>query len=124
MENTQTKTNIETTFTNAINVFNTAIDKHANEPLMKPIVTAANKLLDDKKIGVAVYKSAPTKPFDYYTLEFDDSRFQIVSHGKEEPNIAWRVSRSYLEDVVKNADDYIENPMKLDLEWLKDRLGM
>ena len=30
----------------------------------------------------------------------------------------WRVTRSYLEDVIKHADEYINNPAKINWEWM------
>ncbi|MCD8526091.1 MAG: hypothetical protein LRY76_03045 [Alphaproteobacteria bacterium] len=33
----------------------------------------------------------------------------------------WHVLKSYMEDVVNNPDPYIENPAKLDWEWVNSR---
>ena len=46
------------------------------------------------------------------------------TRGKQEPEAGWKVSRSYLESVVENADEYIEHPAKLDWDWLKSRVGV
>jgi len=41
-----------------------------------------------------------------------------------DPSITWTVTREYLEEIVKDPDTYIEHPEKLDLDWLKSRLGL
>ena len=51
-----------------------------------------------------------------------NEKFEIQSRGKSEHDTEWKVSRDYLESVVDNPQEYIDNPAKLDLEWLKHRL--
>lgn len=113
-----------TLFTRALNVINAALEKHANDTPYAQLLSASEKLLADRNIGVAVYESDASAPFDYYTIRFRDGAFELVSRGKQEPEAGWKVSRAYLEGVVENADDYIEHPAKLDWDWLKSRLGV
>jgi len=58
-------------------------------------------------------------------VRFSNGRFELVGRGKrEDPGITWTVSRGYLETVVEDPDRYLEHPEKLDLDWLKSRLGL
>ena len=47
-----------------------------------------------------------------------------MSHGKQEADVAWTVSRAYLEKLVENRREYIEHPAKIDWDWLKSRVGL
>jgi hypothetical protein len=51
-----------------------------------------------------------------------NSKLQLASHGKDAPDIDWKVSMDYLRDINQNPKKYIEDPWKLDVEWLKNRL--
>lgn len=111
-------------FTQALNVVNGALTSHENTPPYKQIIDAAKTVLDDRKMGVAVYENDPKSPFDYYTVRCKDGVFELVSHGKDAPAIDWKVSRDYLHKLVDNQKEYIENPAKIDWDWLKDRLNL
>jgi len=111
-------------FTNALNTVNAALAKHADEMPFKQILAAAGRVLADRNLGIAVYKDDPAHPHDYFTVRFGEGAFELVSHGKEEPEIDGKVSLEYLESVAGDPDRYIDNPLKLDLDWLTSRLGI
>lgn len=111
-------------FTRALNVINAALEKNRNETPYSQLLAASEKVLGDHNVGVAVYESDASAPFDYYTVRFRDGSFELVSRGKQEPDVGWKVSRGYLEKVAENPDEYIDHPAKLDWEWLKSRVGL
>lgn len=111
-------------FTDGLNVLNAALDKHRDSLPYKPLIQASEKILGERKIGVAVYASDPSSPFDYFTIRFREGSFELVSHGKQEADVAWTVSRAYLEKLVENRREYIEHPAKIDWDWLKSRVGL
>jgi hypothetical protein len=113
-----------TLFTNALNVINTALEKHAQDTPYRQMLEASSKVLADRDLGVAIYEDDPDAPFDFVTVRFANGRFEIVSHGKRDPEVSWKVSRDYLRSVVDDADRFVEQPWKLDWEWLKSRLGL
>ena len=121
---TETANETVTLFTQALNVTNAALAEHKDSLPYKPLVKASEKLLGDRRLGVAVYEADPSSPFDYFTIRFWDDAFELVSHGKREPDVAWKVSRSYLEKLAETPEDYIEHPAKLDWDWLKSRVGL
>ena len=114
----------KTLFTNALNVINTALAKHADDTPYKQMVDASNKALAGRNLGVAIYEDDPDAPFDFATIRFSDGKFEIISHGKQEPEITWKVSREYLQKIVDDSDRFVEQPWQLDWEWLKARLGL
>lgn len=119
-----TNADVQTLFTNALDVTNSALDRHREEVPYAQILASADKMLDGRKLGVAVYESEAGSPFDYFTIRYHDGRLELVSHGKEEPDAQWKVSRAYLQEVAEHPQTYIEHPIKLDLAWLKDRVGL
>lgn len=111
-------------FTQYLNVINAALAEHKDAMPYKAILEASEKVFGGTKVGVAVYADDPDTPFDYFTIRFREGSYELVSHGKQEPDVAGKVSRDYLEKVVENAQDYIDHPIKLDWDWLKSRLGI
>ncbi|HKK52902.1 MAG TPA: hypothetical protein VKA74_14990 [Myxococcota bacterium] len=111
-------------FTSALNTVNAALDAHSDEMPFKQILSAADRVLEDRQLGVAVYKNDPGSPHDYFTIRFRNNAFEVVSHGKESPEIDGKVSVEYLEQLANDPDRYIESPLKLDLDWLTSRLGL
>ena len=121
MTTTQSTTSM---FSQALDVINTSLDKHADHTPYKQLLAASDKILGDSKIGVAVHDGNPRQPFDYFTIRYKNHSFELLQRGKSQPDVAWSVSRDYLQSVVSNAEDYIEHPAKLDWDWLKDRVGL
>ena len=111
-------------FTEALNVINAAFAEHADSMPYQALLEASEKTLGDRRLGVAVYDSDPDAPFDHFTIRFREKAFELVSHGKQEPDVVWKVSRSYLEKVAASPREYIEHPLKLDWDWLKSRVGI
>ena len=111
-------------FTKALNVMNSALEAHQDEMPYSALLKATEKVMGDRKLGVAVYESDPGNPFDYFTIRFREGSFELDAHGKKDPDLAWKVSREYLEKVAGSPQEYIDNPLKLDWDWLKSRVDV
>jgi len=111
-------------FIEYLDTCNTAIRRHDDEFPYKQLISLADDKLGDKEIGVAVYADDPDSPHDFFTIEMKDGAFHFLEHGKNAPDIAWRTPRQHLQQVVDNPDRYIDNPSKLDLDWIKARVGL
>ena len=117
-----TNRDIYEVFTDALDVTNRALDKNRGSGFYGTLISAWDKFLDGHKAGVAIYDEEPDKPFDYFTLRYLNGKFEILSRGKSAHDTEWKVSREYLQSVADDPQKYIDNPAKLDLEWLKSRL--
>ena len=117
-----TSKDIYEVFTKALDVTNKSLEKNRDSGAFKPIIAAWDKVLEGHKAGVEIYEEDPAKPFDYFTIRYLNKKFEILSRGKSEHDTEWKVSREYLESVVNDPQKYIDNPAKLDIEWLKHRL--
>ena len=109
-------------FLGALEVINDALVSLRDKPLIKDIVSMMDKQAAGRKFGVAVYSSDPDAPHDYYTIRANNQRLELVSRGKDAPDIDWKVSTDYLRDINENPQKYIDKPLKLDIDWLKHRL--
>ncbi|PRP89994.1 hypothetical protein ENSA5_69370 [Enhygromyxa salina] len=109
-------------FTQYIDVVNRAIAANKDEIPFKQLLSVGEKILGDKRIGVEIYKTDPKYPHDYFTLTYSGKELH-ATHGKDAPDIGWKVKEEHLQHVVDDPDTFIEHPTKLDLDWLKTRLS-
>jgi len=121
---TQTPENTETLFLEYLNTLNQALAAHRNQMPYKQIIDASDKVFGDRKLGVAVYKTDPSAPHDFYTVKMVDGRIAFVSHGKDAPEYSWKTKEAFMKDVVDNKQYYVDNPSKLNWDWLTSRIGM
>lgn len=111
-------------FTQALNVLNAALDHNRERTPYKQILDASERLIGGRRLGVALYADDASEPYDYFTIRFGKGAFELLEHGKRDPEIAWKVSRSYLQRVAERPREYIENPALLDWDWLRSRVGL
>lgn len=124
MKNIPVKTveeeDVATMFRQYLNICNQAIERHRDEFPYKHILAAAEAVIGDRPIDLAVYDDLPKGAF---TLHMKDKKLTNGGHPQD-PKKAWRVNLSYLRQVTEHPEDYIAHPEKLDLDWLKSRMGL
>lgn len=111
-------------FTQYLDIVNRSIGEHRDEFPYDKMIAASDKLLADKNVGVAVYKDDPAHPHHWFTIQMKGGTLDLVSHGKSDTDIVWKVDEHHLENVVQAPQPYIDQPVKLDLDWLKTRIGI
>lgn len=83
-----------------------------------------SKKFADEPIAVGVYDRDADTPHHWYTLKLRDSQLTLVDRIKDpDAKIKWKVKEDHLNHTINNADEYVKNPMKLDLDWIKTRVG-
>lgn len=110
-------------FVDYLNTCNTVLAKNKDEFPFDEIIAQANKILAGKTIGVSVYKDDPERPRETFTVAMTKGVLHFVE-SKMRPNLTWKVKEEYMRQVVDNQREYIEHPTKLDLDWLKSRIGL
>ena len=108
----------------ALNVWNRVIDRHQDSFPYRDILPRCEEALRGVEIGVEVYHNAdPGRPVSRFTVQLRDGRIQIVNNhpGVE---VRWKVSRDSLKEIAKNAQVYLDNPVKLDWDWLTHPAGI
>ena len=124
MSGAQDNANTYDLFMGYLDVVNRTLDEHSDTPVIGQLLSLMNKISEGKKFGAAIYKSDPHSPFDYFTVRLANGKFELDSRGKDNPDIDWRVSQDYLAAVNDEPEKYVDNPAKLDLDWLRTRLGV
>lgn len=109
-------------FMGYLDVVNEALDEHDDTPIVGDLLSLMGKVGEGRKFGAAIYKSDPQNPFDYFTVRLSDGKVELDSRGKSDPDIDFRVSQDFLVEVNEHPKDYVRNPAKLDIDWLKSRL--
>lgn len=111
-------------FTRYLEVVNSALEKHRDNFPYKQLAAAGDRFLGEKKLGVSVYKDDAKHPHDFFTVNFKGGSFNLVSHGKNDPDATWKVKEKHLHSVVENPQTFIEHPSKLEIDWIKSRIGL
>lgn len=107
-----------------VHVVNYAIGQHRDEFTYPQILGAAERASVDLQAGAAVYKSDPDKPHDRFVLAWKDGKLELIDRGKQGDRRWWSFPRGHIEEGVEDPQPYLDDPMKLDLDWLTRRLGM
>lgn len=107
-----------------LNVANTALTKHRKEPPFREMIEAADEPSTPKDFGVAVYDGDDDDEGDLFTLRFERGYLLLVDRNHPPPEVEWETRRRDLEEVVQNPEAFIEQPGKLELDWLKERFDL
>jgi hypothetical protein len=113
----------EQLFKSYMEICNKSLECNKEKFPYKQILQAAQGLLQDNKISLSIYDDHPKATYD---LAIHDNKIDVVGKSKKNggANKAWHVNKSYLEKVVSNPQEYINNPAKIDWDWLQNRLDL
>ncbi len=110
-------------FQKYLEVCNEALDANRERFPFKQILGAAREhATTASKVEVCIVENLPRASFvigiekDKITGEPKESCEEVCEGCR--CNKQWHVARSYLEAVVKNPQAYIDNPARIDWEWL------
>ena len=106
-------------FKSYLQVCNKAIEKNKDSFPYKQIWEASSKVLDDSAINIAIYDD---RPIISYSVRFNGGRISASKNEISQKEKPWKVTYSYLKNVIDNPDEYIKHPAKLDWHWLKSRV--
>ncbi len=103
-------------FAQYVAVCNRALETHKDEFPYKQLWEMAQVALEKQPVSLAIYDDQLKAVYD---VLLHDNHLNIVAESHAQPSHVWHMNRHYLEQVVNNPDDYINNPAKIDWEWLK-----
>lgn len=113
---------IDQLFSDYLAVCNRALEANREAFPYKQIWDAAESFLGDRSVKLAVYDD---RPQECYCLQMKDKKIETAEDcNRADPQDAWRVNLSYLQQVVENPDEYINHPARLDWDWLRNRMGI
>ncbi|PIR38694.1 MAG: hypothetical protein COV35_05905 [Alphaproteobacteria bacterium CG11_big_fil_rev_8_21_14_0_20_39_49] len=110
---------IEELFNKYLDICNKALDRHKDKSPYKDILSSVHTIVDSNPIELAIYDDVPKGAF---SIQCKDMKL-VFNGTPRDIKKAWRFNLSYLKNVVERPDEYIENPDKLDMDWLKSRFG-
>lgn len=102
------------------NICNTALSQRKDDALYAPVLSVLNQFASGETIRLKVI-GADGKVMGWYTTRYVDGEFTPIMEGKQgDPDARFTLKRSFLQNVMSNADEYIKHPQKLDWSWLTD----
>ncbi len=105
-------------FQRYLDICNQALDANKERFPFKQILGAAREAEQSRQIEVRIVDDEPA---DTMVMTIKRDAIQAEDHAScADCNCdgEWRVSKSYLESVVENPQAYIENPAKIDWDWM------
>lgn len=109
----------EQLFRQYVEVCNRALEANKDKFPYKQLWDVTQAVMKDETIPVAIYDDQPKAT---YALRFKDHHIDADAVEQELEEHPWHLNTSYLEEVVSHPDDYINNPAKIDWDWLCNRL--
>ncbi|MCB2082139.1 MAG: hypothetical protein KDD76_05830, partial [Rickettsiales bacterium] len=107
-------------FQQYLEICNQALETHKDEFPYKQLWHAAQSMLRNRTVSLAVLDDHPKMTYD---LKMADDHIEVLKASNQENKDAWNMKMSYLEKVVAHPEEYIRNPAKIDWDWLRSRLG-
>lgn len=110
----------EDLFAQYLEVCNQALQASKHKFPFQQILGAAQQMNSSRKTEVFVIEDRPQST--YVLLVNNEGIVAKAAASSEKCDCLgeWRVTRSYLEDVIQNPQKYIENPAKINWDWLLD----
>lgn len=103
-----------------LSICNQAMEAHSDEFPYHQMMTAMQSVLGKHSFDLAIYDDEPKGT---YSLQLKDNKLKKCGTPTDAKK-AWRMNLSYLKRVAAHPDEYIRHPEKLDLDWLKSRIGL
>jgi len=91
---------------------------------MRKSLILAKTIHEHHNINLTIYCGDPDTLVTYFLIRFRDNQFEFISENKDDSAMQWELKFEDVENVVKNSEEYINNPNKLGWECLFSRIGI
>ncbi|MCB1592163.1 MAG: hypothetical protein KDI90_06900 [Alphaproteobacteria bacterium] len=106
-------------FERYLHICNQALCLNADRFPFKQILEAAGgHPAGGKPVEVLIVNDQPEEGI---CIRYNHEQRVVQSEERHEPTLPkrkWKITRSYLLEVIRNSGEYINNPAKIDWEWL------
>ncbi|MBK6896063.1 MAG: hypothetical protein KA099_01535 [Alphaproteobacteria bacterium] len=105
-------------FERYISVCNEALDNNKHRfPFRQILDGLGRQALSGNSVQVLIVDDQPAEGF---CIVYEKSCRVVLAEERFNslPQKKWKVTKSYLEGVIRNPYEYINNPAKIDWEWL------
>jgi hypothetical protein len=120
----RTGTDVEQLVEEYVAICNRAMAENEDRFLFRQAKKLNRALWGETNFRTLVYEGDPRNVVAEATLHFDPEQRALSVRQSPDGEVAfsWKVSRGYLEDVVRNRPAwYLEHPVRLDWNWVGDR---
>lgn len=105
-----------------INIANGILLQQKDSMALAGVVALLERMLAGDDISIKV-TDEDGSTMAWFSTRFGAGQFAPPHSGRHGSDRVFEVSRSYLQQVVDNAQDYMEHPGKLDWDWLTGRVS-
>lgn len=98
-----------------LEICNSAIDANRDRFPFKQIFSVLSDPDNTRMVAAYIKEPAAIRPV---YIEVQGHDFSVKEAAKKLPQKVWRVHRSYLEEVIEAPLSYINNPAKIDWDWI------
>lgn len=105
-------------FQKYLDVCNRALKANKDRFPFKQILQAVQTEEEARTVEVSIVDDRPSSDF---MIQLKSDKIQAERHntcGNCQCDGKWNVRKSYLEDVVRNPQKYIDNPARIDWDWM------
>ena len=100
------------------NICNTALSNHRESPVYGSLLALVNQFASGSTVLVKVV-DGDSMNGRFYTTRFIDGEFTPVMEGERKADARFEVKCTFLETVMTNSEEFVDNPGKLDWSWLR-----
>lgn len=106
-----------------LDVVNKTLTTNRDQFPWKQIVDKGEREWHGKNIGIGINNPNDDTP-EVHTLEFRKGQFVYLGPGKVNTAYTWEADRQFMQHVVDNPQEYYDNPLKLNWDWMKSSLNI
>jgi hypothetical protein len=111
-------------FVSAMSVWNRALDAHRGRFPYQQILAGLQEEAAHRRAAIALHDQDPNVPVARYVVRFRNGLIEPAPVQSGNERVFWRPRVDDLENVVDNATAFIQDPARLDWQWLKDWAGV
>lgn len=108
-------------FQRYLEICNEALESNKDKFPYREIWEALKQREQDKNVKVRIIDDHPESDIMIKRQNQQLKAVPLKGEGKDETTEEWFVTKSYLEDVVKHPDSYIENPALINWDWISGK---
>ena len=109
--------------TKYLDVVNRSLQANRDHFPWKQIIAKGETTWSGKNIGLGINEPGREVP-ETYTIKFVNGSFVNDGPGKVDTTYTWEADKAFMEKVVANPQEYIDNPMKINWDWVKSSLNL
>lgn len=105
-----------------VNICNYALLEHKDSVALREVVALADRVMGTDDITLEIVDEGG-EALAHFTTRYAGGQLAPIREGRQDPDRQIALPLAHVEEVVRNAGDYMAHPGKLDWEWLKVGLG-